>query len=102
MHLLDDGVLVVGHQVEYLKPVEFSEEPLIIRLWVDAIGASRFVIGYEVYDQDQLAARARTALAPYELKANRLRRLTAERTRSLRRRAHAGRTAAGDRPGEHR
>ena len=28
--LLDSGVLVVSHQVEYLKPVAFSEQPLVI------------------------------------------------------------------------
>ena len=27
--LLDSGVLVVNHQVEYLKPVAFSDRPLI-------------------------------------------------------------------------
>ena len=48
--LLDSGTLVVSHQVEYLKPVTFSDRPLTINLWVDAIGGSRFSIGYEVYD----------------------------------------------------
>ena len=63
--LLDSGVLVVSHQLEYLKPVAFSERPLMIKLWVDAIGGSRFSIGYEVFDGDDLAARARTAVVPF-------------------------------------
>ena len=46
-HLLDSGILVVSHQLEYLKPVSFSDRPLIIDLWLDAIGGSRFSIGYD-------------------------------------------------------
>src|SRR5215211_4488157 len=75
--LLDSGILVVSHQVEYLRPVPFSDRVLIIDLWVDAIGGSRFSIGYELYDGDKLAARARTGVVPFDLTRNALRRLTA-------------------------
>jgi acyl-CoA thioester hydrolase len=76
--LLDSGILVVSHQLEHLKPIIFGERPLIINLWVDAIGGSRFTIGYELHDGDNLAARARTGVAPFDLARNALRRLTAE------------------------
>lgn len=73
--LLTTGVLVVSHQVEYMQPVAFSETPMTISLWIDAIGASRFAIGYDMFDGDLLAARARTAAVPYDLARNVLRRL---------------------------
>ena len=62
--LLDDGVLVVSHQVEYRRPISFSDRPLVINLWVDQIGGSRFTIGYDVFDGDDLAARARSGPGP--------------------------------------
>ncbi|MFC7622214.1 acyl-CoA thioesterase [Microlunatus sp. GCM10028923] len=74
--LLDSGVIVAGHQVEYLAPVVFAGRPLRIDLWVDAVGAGRFVIGYQVHDGDTIAVRARTVATPFDLARNALRRLT--------------------------
>jgi len=74
--LLDAGVLVVSHQVEYRAPVAYSDRPLMIELWVDAVGASRFAVAYDVWDGDVLAARARTAAAPFDLGGGGLRRLS--------------------------
>jgi acyl-CoA thioester hydrolase len=83
-HLLDAGVLVVSHQVEYLAPVHYGDRPLIIELWVDAVGASRFGIAYDVWDGDVLVARARTGATPFDLAGGALRRLTAVERNVLR------------------
>ncbi len=42
---------------------------------MDAVGASRFGIAYDVWDGDVLAARARTAATPFDLTGGGLRRL---------------------------
>lgn len=74
--LLGHGTLVVGHQVEYLAPVEFRTEPVEVRLWVGNVGASRFSIGYEVVQDGVVAARARTVLCIFDFDAGRPRRMT--------------------------
>jgi len=74
--MLRTGVLVVSHQVEYLAPVGYGPTPLVVSTWIDALGASRFTVGYEVFDGDTLAARARTTLVPFDLDAGRVRRLS--------------------------
>jgi acyl-CoA thioester hydrolase len=78
MHqLLETGVLVVSHQVEYLQPVGYDCSALDIELWVQAVGASRFMIGYDMLASEQLVGRARTAAVPFDLASAGLRRLSA-------------------------
>ncbi|SDU82635.1 acyl-CoA thioester hydrolase [Microlunatus sagamiharensis] len=73
--MLTTGVLVVSHQVEYVAPVGYGPEPLEVSVWIDALGASRFVVGYDVLDSGRVAARARTALVPFDLAGGGMRRL---------------------------
>ena len=73
--MLRTGVLVVAQQVEYVAPVGYGPEPLVVSTWIDVLGASRFTVGYEIFDGETLAARARTTLVPFDLDAGRVRRL---------------------------
>ena len=77
-HLLGNGIIVVGHQVEYLAPIFFTTEPLDIRLHVGDVGAARFTVGYLVHQGDQLVARARTVLANFDFGSGRPARLSDE------------------------
>lgn len=80
-HLLDAGVIVVAHQVEYLASIEFSAEPVRIELWVDSVGAARFAISYELFVAEALVGRARTVITPFDLDTASIRRLsTGERS----------------------
>lgn len=76
--LLGQGTLVVNHQVEYLAPVSFSDEPVEVRLWMGDVGASRFTIGYQVLQAGVLAARARTMLCIFDFDTGHPRRMTPE------------------------
>jgi len=76
--MLGAGVIVVAHQVEYLRPIEFSSRLVRVELWVDSVGAARFAISYELFAGDSLVARARTVITPYDLAISSIRRLTAD------------------------
>lgn len=75
-HLLGDSTMVVGHQIEYLVPINFSTEPVAIALSVGTVGASRFVLGYSVLQDDREVARGRSTLCLFDYRANRVRRMT--------------------------
>lgn len=80
-HMLGKGVLVVRHEVEYLHQIEYSTKPVRAVMAIEEVGGARFVLAYELYDGEHLAARARTVLAPFDITTGKVRRLTdAERT----------------------
>ncbi len=84
------GVLVVAHQVEYLRPLVWSPEPLEVRLDVHEVGGARFALGYVVGDPEAPAALARTVLTPYDLREGRVVRLSPEQRAFLGEQAVAG------------
>jgi acyl-CoA thioester hydrolase len=79
-----DGVVIARHEVDYLRPVDYAmgratadRAPAVrIELWVEELRASRFTVAYELFDGDRLAGRARSVLVPFDLAAQRPRRLT--------------------------
>ncbi|WP_405105245.1 acyl-CoA thioesterase [Micromonospora sp. NBC_01405] len=81
-----DGVVIRRHEVDYLRPVDYAlgrataeAAPTVrIELWIEEIRASRFTVGYELYDGDVLASTARSVLVPFDLVAKRPRRITEE------------------------
>jgi acyl-CoA thioester hydrolase len=75
--MLDSGVLVTAHHVEYLAPIGPGEPTVDAEVWVDQVGGSRFSVSYRFSDAGNPVVRARTFLAPYDLDAGLLRRLTA-------------------------
>jgi acyl-CoA thioester hydrolase len=69
------GVVIARHEVDYLRPVDYAD-PVRIELWVEELRPSRFTIGYELFDADTVASRARTVCVPFDLAAGRPRRLS--------------------------
>ncbi|MFI6762374.1 acyl-CoA thioesterase [Micromonospora sp. NPDC050417] len=87
-----EGVVIARHEVDYLRPVDYAlgrataeQAPTVrVELWVEEIRASRFTIGYELFDGDVLASRARSVLVPYDLEQGQPRRLSADERAFLR------------------
>ncbi len=79
-----DGVVIARHEIDYLRPVDYalgrttaqSAPSVRIELWTEEIRPSRFTVGYELFDGEVLASRARSILVPFDLRAQRPRRLT--------------------------
>lgn len=82
---LVDGLVVVRHEVQYLRPLTFRFRPVTIECWVTEIRAATFTMAYEVFDADpdepsgrRVYLRATTVLTPYVFTEERPRRLSAE------------------------
>jgi len=85
---LADGLVVVRHEVTYLKPLTFAFRPVSIECWVTEIKAATFTMAYEIFhdtpgadgrDGDRIVyVRATTVLTPFVFAEERPRRITAE------------------------
>jgi acyl-CoA thioester hydrolase len=84
---LAEGVVVVRHEVEYVRPLEFRFAPVRIETWVTEIRAASFTLAYEVVDQTAeervVHLRASTVLAPFVFGSERPRRITPEERATL-------------------
>jgi acyl-CoA thioester hydrolase len=72
------GTVVAHHEITYLKPVVYHPEPLRLELWTDRVRAADFIVRYDVFDGDALAATASTRLVTFDFATNRPRRLSGE------------------------
>jgi acyl-CoA thioester hydrolase len=72
---LAEGVVVVELRVRYRQPLAYSARPVRVRLWVSELRAASFALDYVVAGAGGDAVTARTQLAPYDIGAERPRRL---------------------------
>ncbi|MDO5068259.1 MAG: thioesterase family protein [Propionibacteriaceae bacterium] len=74
--LLDDGVVVVGHQVRYDAPIGYDEAGVEVALGIARLGGARFEVAYELHQGGTRVAVARTVLCPFDFQAQRPTRLS--------------------------
>lgn len=72
---LEEGVVIARHEIDYLRPVDYGDA-VRIEMWLVEIRPSRFVVAYELFDDDVVASRARSVCVPFDLAAGRPRRLS--------------------------
>jgi acyl-CoA thioester hydrolase len=84
---LAEGLVVVRHEVTYLKPLNYDFRPVSIECWVTDIKAATFTMAYEVFhdvDGERVVyLRATTVLTPFVFAEERPRRITAEERAAL-------------------
>lgn len=71
------GTVVARHEIEYKRPLVYRSEPVRVETWVTRVANASFTVAYEVKDEDCIYAVAQTVLVPYDLGADRPRRITA-------------------------
>jgi acyl-CoA thioester hydrolase len=72
------GTVIARHEIDYLRPVIYHPEPLRLELWIGKMRGASFIVHYEVFDGDALAARAQTSCVTFDFGIDRPRRLTDE------------------------
>ena len=93
--LLDEGVLVSRHEIEYRRPLGFRHAPVEIQMWVSRVGGAGFDVAYIVTDPDGVGdgerpvyAVAETELALYDFASESPRRMRPDERTSVR--SHLG------------
>jgi acyl-CoA thioester hydrolase len=79
---LEAGVVIYRHEIDYLRPVDYSE-PARIDLWISEIRPSRFVVDYEFFADERLAGRAKSVCVPFDVATGRPRRLSDDERKYL-------------------
>jgi acyl-CoA thioester hydrolase len=89
---LAEGLVVVRHEVTYLKPLNYDFRPVSIECWVTDIKAATFTMAYEIFhdapstdgpDDRVVYVRATTVLTPFVFAEERPRRITADERATL-------------------
>ncbi|MEO6790332.1 MAG: acyl-CoA thioesterase [Ornithinibacter sp.] len=77
--ILDEGIVVSWHAIEYRAPLTHRPEPVQVDMWVTRIHGAGFDVGYVVRDPatlgDTVYAVAETGLVLFDFAASRPRRL---------------------------
>jgi acyl-CoA thioester hydrolase len=76
------GTVISRHEIEYLRPIVYHQQPLRVEVWIEKIGGARFTVRYEIFDERGseavLTARAATTCVMFDFTRDRPRRLTDE------------------------
>jgi acyl-CoA thioester hydrolase len=77
-----DGLFVAGLQVDYKRQIAYEGQSVLVSIWTGEVRAASFLLHYEVRTgpsvDDPVAVTAQTLMVPFDLSANRPRRLTGD------------------------
>ena len=77
------GQVVARQEINYRRPIHYGLEPLLVRTWVSHIGTSSFTMDFEVLDDGQLAADAKTVMVCFDIDSRQSRQIPDEFRRVL-------------------
>jgi len=87
--MLETGLLVARHEIDYVTPLHYRPQPVAIDLWISDISGASFEMGYEVVDDGTtdaattngrpvVYARAESTMVAYDLAVGRPRRFSTD------------------------
>ena len=80
------GFYVVRHEIDYIAPITYRTEPLVVELGIDHIGTSSWTVFYDVLDHEgQPLAHARSVLVTIDMQTGRPMPITEEMLEHLNR-----------------
>ncbi|MET9342042.1 MULTISPECIES: acyl-CoA thioesterase [unclassified Nonomuraea] len=79
------GLVVARHEIDYLRPLSFRADPVLVETWVTEIRPVRFTLDYEIRDEDEVYVRARSVIVAYDVENAAPRRLRQDELAYLRR-----------------
>ncbi|GAA2900361.1 thioesterase family protein [Streptosporangium fragile] len=79
------GLVVARHEIDYRRPLTFRPDPVRVESWVAEIRPVRFLLEYEIRDDDEVFVRARSVLVAYDVERASPRRLNEDELAYLRR-----------------
>ena len=79
----EEGIVIARHEIDYLRPVDYGD-PVRVEMWISEQRAASFTVAYELFDDGELASRAKSICVPYNLANGHPRRLSAEEREFLR------------------
>ena len=81
--MLRSGVLLARQEIEFLEQLTYRPEPVLIDMWVTALGGASWDMGYTIRDEDVVFARAESTLVAFDLATQGARRLTDDERAAL-------------------
>ena len=94
----DLGAVVARHEIDYLRPLLFRPDPVVVDTWVTRIGRTSYTVSYDIRegDSDVVYARASTVVVLVDLASGKARELDDDMRSELGRFLDDGATADGD------
>lgn len=77
------GQVVARQEINYRRPILYGLDPLTVRAWFSHVGNSSFTMDFEVIDEGQIAADAKTVMVCFDVQSRQSREIPPEFRRVL-------------------
>jgi acyl-CoA thioester hydrolase len=94
----DLGAVVARHEIDYLRPLLFRPEPVVVDTWVTRIGRTSYTVAYDIREPeaDVVYAHATTVVVLIDLTTGKARELDEQMRSELSRFLDDGAVSDGD------